>query len=378
MDFSFSEEQSMLGELAREILAKEVTPERLKQVGASSDWIDDPLWQQLAESNLLGVAIPEAYGGMGFGLCELVVLLQELGRVVAPVPAHASLVLGALPIAEFGSEEQRGRWLPALAGGELTLTAALVDADSADPARPATHARQDGEAWLLEGRKRFVPAAGRASRILVPAATGKGVGLFLVDPQAEGVELTPQRTSTGEPVFDLQLREVRVEASELLGGDAVDGARMVSWLHERALVGLCALQVGVSERALEITAEYVRERVQFDVPIGSFQAVQHRAADAFADLEAIRWSTWRAAWRLEQGLSAAREVVVAKFWAADGGSRIANSAQHLHGGIGVDVDYPIHRYFLWSKSLELGLGGAAQQLAWLGRDMARTGPQELQ
>jgi alkylation response protein AidB-like acyl-CoA dehydrogenase len=133
----------------------------------------------------------------------------------------------------------------------------------------------------------------------------------------------------------------------------------------------------VSERALEITSGYVREREQFGVPIGSFQAVQHRSADGFIDLAAMRWTTWRAAWKLSEGLPAERETAVAKFWAADGGSRIANSAQHLHGGIGVDLDYPIHRYFVWSKALELTLGGATAHLVRLGRDMAQSGPQEL-
>jgi alkylation response protein AidB-like acyl-CoA dehydrogenase len=150
----------------------------------------------------------------------------------------------------------------------------------------------------------------------------------------------------------------------------------VTWLHERALVASAVLQAGVSERALRMTADYVRERVQFGVPIGSFQAVQHRCADGFIDLEALRWSAWRAAWRLAEGLPAAREAAVAKFWAADAGSRIANAALHLHGGLGADVDYPIHRYFLRSKALELCLGGAAPQLAWLGSELARSGPKE--
>jgi alkylation response protein AidB-like acyl-CoA dehydrogenase len=143
------------------------------------------------------------------------------------------------------------------------------------------------------------------------------------------------------------------------------------------LVALCATHVGVAQKALEITSAYVSERIQFGVPIGTFQAVQHRAADGYVDVEAMRWVTWRAAWKLSRGLPAERETMVAKFWCAEGGSRVVNSAQHLHGGIGVDLDYPVHRYFLWSKALEISLGSAAPQLARLGRDMARTGPQEL-
>jgi alkylation response protein AidB-like acyl-CoA dehydrogenase len=222
-----------------------------------------------------------------------------------------------------------------------------------------------------------VCAAHLAQRILVPAATGEGAGIFLVDPRASGVTLTRQRTSTGEPLFSVTLSGARVDQRDVLGGDTRSGGEAANWMYERALVATCATQVGVSEKTVEQTSRYVCERVQFGVPIGSFQAVQHRLADCYVDLEAMRWVTWRAAWRLAHGVAAARETAVAKFWAAEGGARIASSAQHLHGGIGVDLDYPVHRYFLWSKALELTLGAAAPHLARLGRDMARTGPQEM-
>ena len=378
MDFSFSEDQTMLRDLAREILEKEVTAERLKEIEQDPDWFDRGLWSQLAEANLLGLVAPEDLGGMGLGIEEVCLLLHEIGRAVAPVPLLPALVLASLPIAEFGTDEQKRAWLAPVASGEAILTGALVDAGSSDPSAPATTAKRDGDVWVLEGEKRLVPAVHLARRVLVPATTDEGVGIFLVDPQADGVSLTRQQTSRGEPLFSMRLAGVRVDESELLGGDSRSGARMLRWLHDRATVAVCATQIGVCERALEITAEYARERVQFGVPIGSFQAVQHRCADCLIDLESIRWTTWRAVSRLARGLPAAREAAVAKFWAADGGARIASAAQHLHAGLGVDLDYPIHRYFLWSKSLELELGAAAPQLVRLGGDMARTGPQELQ
>jgi len=377
MDFSFSEEQEMLRELAREILEKELSPERVKQVEASPDWFDRELWAGLAAANLLGTAIPEEHGGMGFGIEELVILFEELGRTVAPTPAFAALALAALPIAQFGSDEQKRSWLPRIASGETILTAAVVDADSRDPMSPATHARQNGDGWILEGHKRFVPALGIAERVLVPAATGRGVGIFLVDPQLRGVRSEAHRTSTGEPLWELELDDVRVPAGDVLGGEPSDGPARVTWMVLAALSAVNATQVGVSERALELTAKYVSEREQFGQPIGAFQAVQHRLADCFGDLDAMRWSHWRAVWRLAHGLDAGREAAVAKFWAADAGSRIANTAMHVHGGMGVDMDFPIHRYFLWSKFLELSLGSAAPTLAWLGKDMARQGPKEI-
>jgi len=377
MDFSYSDDQTAIRDLARGILEAELSRERLKATAATADGLDAALWKTLAEASLLGVAVPEAQGGMGLGLLELCALLQEVGRAVAPVPVLSSLVLAGLPIARFGSDAQRERWLRPLTSGDAILTAALVDAGSDDVAHPATRARRAGDSWLLDGAKRLVPAASSAARVLVPAATDAGVAIFLVDPSSEGVALSAQRSSTSEPLFDMKLAETRVPEADLLGGDAKSAAVAVQWIHDCALAALCATQVGVSERALEITTGHLKERVQFGVSIGAFQSVQHRAADCWIDLESMRWTAWRAACRLAEGEDASRETAVAKFWACEAGSRIANAAQHLHGGLGVDVDYSIHRYFLWSKAIELSLGSATPQLVRLGRDLARTGPREL-
>ncbi len=373
MDFQFSEEQTAIRDLAREILEREAMPERIKAAETSAAWTDEALWKTLAEANLLGVALPEAHGGMGFGFTELCLLLEQVGRATAPLPALATLT-AALPLAEFGSEAQQAAWLPKVVAGEAILTAALEDAESGDAAAPATRARAEGDGFVLDGQRRRVAFAASAAAVLVPATADDGVAIFLVDPSSDGVRLESGVTSTGEPLFEMTLAGVRVPSEARLGGPDMDGAAAVRWLEERTLVALAALQAGVAARALEITADYAREREQFGVPIGSFQAVQHRCADAFIDVEAMCWTLWRAAWRLDEGLPASREAWVAKFWAADAGARVANAAIHLHGGLGSDVDYPIHRHFLWSKALELYLGGAGPQLARLGRDMARTGP----
>jgi alkylation response protein AidB-like acyl-CoA dehydrogenase len=378
MDFDFSEEQTMLRDLAREILTQEVSQGLLEKVEAGPDWVSEEVWSKLADANLLGLAVPEELGGMGFGILELCVLLAEVGRAVAPVPAFATLVLGGLPIAEFGSEEQKKRWLEPMVAGKTFLSGAAIDANAAEGAAPAARAARDGDGWTLEGVMRFVPAAHVAARVLVPAATDAGVGLFLVDPESFGVELTRQEITTCEPVFEMTLTNVRVAADDLLGGDAQGGAAKASRMFDCALTALAATQLGVSEKALEITAGYVKQREQFGAPIGSFPAVQHRCADMYIDLSALRWTTWRAAGKIADGQPATREAAVAKIWAGEAGSRIANASQHLHGGAGVDRDYPLHRYFLWSKSIELTLGAAMPQLGRLGRDMARTGPQELQ
>jgi alkylation response protein AidB-like acyl-CoA dehydrogenase len=378
MDFSFSEDQQAIRALAAEILGAEAKAERVKAAERDARWVDPGLWRKLAEANLLGVAIPEAHGGMGMGFLELCVLLHELGRAVAPGPWLATLVHGALPLAEFGTDAQRLAWLPRVAAGNARLAAALEDAGSAEDAPPATRARADGADVVIDGAKRGVPAAGAADLLLVPAADARGVGIYLVEPRAAGVSLTASVISTGEPLFDLTLAGVRVPASARLGGPGADGAAILRWLAPRAQAAVAALQAGVSERALRITADYVKQRVQFGVPIGSFQAVQHRVADGFIDLEAMRWTLWRAAWRLAAGLPAERDAAVAAYFATEGGARIADAGLHLHGGLGADVDYPIHRHFLWSRALGLQVGGASATLARLGRELARSGPAGLE
>jgi len=376
MDFHFSEEQDAVRDLAREILEAEATLERIEEAERSGEFVVRDIWAKMAGANLLGLAVPEKLGGMGFGALELCVLLEEVGRALAPIPAFATLALAGWPLARFGSEVQQRRWLAPMASGEAVLSAALVDSASQDASAPATRASRAGQDWRLSGAKFRVPAARAADRILVPARVEAGVGFFLLDPHARGVSLRPQRLSHGEFVFDLSLDEVPVCADEALPLSPEQGVAAAGWLHDWGLVSVCALQLGVSGRALELTANYVKEREQFGQPIGAFQAVQHRCADAYVDLGALRWTMWRAAWKLAADQDATREAMVAKFWAAEAGRRIAASAQHLHAGHGVDRDYVLHRYFTFSKTLELCFGSATPQLAQLGREMARCGPQE--
>ncbi|MFQ5418626.1 MAG: acyl-CoA dehydrogenase family protein, partial [Myxococcota bacterium] len=292
MDFDFTEEQKMLAGLAREILEQEVDLELLKRCEATPEWVSDTVWAKLAEANLLGIAVPEEFGGMGFGILEVCALLVEVGRSVAPVPAFASLVLGALPIAKFGTEAQRKRWLEPVAAGRAILSGAFVDAGTREVTRPAAKAARDGEGYRLEGVKPFVPAARIAARVLVPAATDSGVGIFLVDPASDGVELTRQETTNCEPVYRMALTNVHVAGEDLLGGDLAEGDVAIAWLHDCALTALAATQLGVSEKALEITAAYVSRREQFGAPIGSFAAVQHRCADMLSALSALL-TYWR-------------------------------------------------------------------------------------
>jgi len=370
VDFSLSEEQEATRDLARQILSDRVTHERLKEIEAGGEGFDRDTWAELAKAGLLGIALPEDVSGSGLGFVALCRLLEEVGRTVAPVPVLPTVVLGALPIAQFGTDAQRQRYLPGVVAGDTVLTAALVETGT-DAMHPTTTARPDDDGWRVDGVKTLVPAGLVADRILVPAAAGDDgtIVVLIVDPSASGVTRERQDTTSGIPQARLELDGVHVDAGDVLG-DAESGAAIVDWIVERANAAMCSIATGVCEQALKMTAEYTKTREQFDRPIATFQAVGQRAADAYIDTEAIRLTALQAAWRLEEGLPAATEVAVAKFWAADGGQRVVHAAQHLHGGIGVDRDYPLHRYFLWAKELELTLGGATPQLLKLGEILA--------
>jgi alkylation response protein AidB-like acyl-CoA dehydrogenase len=355
MDFELSEEQAAIAELATQIAAQ-VTPERLKEVEAGPEWFDRALWSDLANANLLGVALPSAHGGSGFGLLELCLLLEALGRVTARVPAVPTLVSGARTIATHGSDALQARLLPGVVAGDVVLSAALVG---------EAQAAADGDGWRVTGATTCVPAADLADAVLVPATTDRGVVVAAIDVGGEGVTLTRQRSTSGAPEFAVDLDGAPVAASDVMAGGRVADA-----LVETTLVGLCAVQAGVIERALRLTAEYTTGREQFGRAIATFQAVGQRAADAYIDVEAARLTMLEAAWRLDEGLAAGDAVAVAKFWAAEAGQRVSAAAQHLHGGIGVDVDYPLHRHSLLAKQIELSLGGATQQLVRLGASMA--------
>jgi acyl-CoA dehydrogenase len=329
MDFSFTDEQEAVRSLAAQVFEGSSPPERVKEVEASDERFDRKLWEELATTGLLGIGVPEAHGGAGLGMVEVALVLEEQGRRVAPVPLW-STVVAAMAIAELGRDEVKERWLPAVAGGDAVLTFAL------EPPGPGV--------WPS------VPALPFADAVLVPTDDG----LVLVEPDDDRVE--PCETTSRARYGHLHLDEV---TGTPLGGDR-------SWLLERALVGLAATQVGVGEEATRLAAEYASQREQFGRPLSTNQGVVLKAADAYIALAAMRATLWQAAWRLDQGLDAARAAEVAHWWASDGGHRVVHVTQHLHGGMGADIDYPVHRYFLWGKHTCDLLGGPSAHLARLG------------
>ena len=312
MDFSYSEDQLSVRELARQIFSDKATPERLKQIEAEDDCFDRELWAELATAGLLGVAIPEVFGGSGFGLTELNLVLEQQGSRTALVPLYASLVQAAAPLAMFGSEAQQRQFLPALATGELIMTGAYAEAGAAAGSALATVARLADDGWVLSGAKVTVLAAHLASHALVSAAIESGgVGLFIVDLNSDGVTICCQRTTTRELEGTLTLAEVRVAPEQQLG-DRAGGQSMLDWIANASAVALAAMQLGVSRQALAITAAYVSERQQFGRAIGSFQAIGQRAADCYIDLQAMDSTFVEATWRLSSKLPCTEQAAIAK------------------------------------------------------------------
>jgi len=355
MDFSFTSDQQDLRELTVRILTDATTLERTKQVVNEHDGFDRDLWAALADAGIIGISLPESAGGAGLGFLETCIVLEEVGRTAAPIPALAVLGLAAPALAEFGAAAGVGDALDGVAAGTRIVTAALTEAVG-DVYAPATTAI-DGR---LTGTKVCVPAGLWAERIVVSATDG----IYLVDPATEGVTVEREETMLGAPTAQLVLDGA--PATKLAGPEGL------TWLLERAQTAQCVSMSGAANEALDLTAAYVKEREQFNRKIATFQAVSQRTADTYITKEAIKLTAWQAAWRIDAGLPAAAQVDAAKYWAAQGGQDVLLAAHHLHGGVGVDRDYPLYRYFLLAKQLELDLGSETPTLAHLGALIADT------
>ncbi len=363
MDFTFTAEQDEAAELAAQILKDRATNERMKQVESEGSRFDADLWRELASSGLVSLAVPEAHGGAGLGLTELCRVLVEVGRTVAPVPL-ATHGPAAMLLAEHGSPEQAARWLPGAADGSTVLAAAVAEERTQLPATPTVVARGEGVERRLTGSKSIVRAGHVAEAFLVTATADDGVGVFLVEPDADGVTSVEQHVSGGDVVVRLDLADA--PAAPVGAVDGVAAGRLGQLLTVCAAAEL----LGVTEGALRLTSSYAKTREQFGRPIGTFQAVSQRLADGYIDVLGQRLTLWQAVWRLEEGLPAAVEVATAKLWAADAGHRLAHTTVHVHGGVGIDLDGEAHRYFTSAKRFENAFGGATEQALAVGRALA--------
>ena len=365
MNFDLSEEQQVVADLSAQLFTDLAEPDRVKAVTESDDF-DRNLWASLADAGMLGLTVPESAGGIGLGVVGLTLLAREQGRKVAPVPLVSTL-LSAMTLAEhFGDVDGVSDIVAGVVGGETIVTSALAEYGVNDPLHPNTTAVAGPNGVTLNGDKPAVSTLMQADWVLVPAMRDATVVLALVDTSSVGVVREKVHTTNHEPAGNLQLDAVEVPSDRV-----IDVPGVLDELYHRHLVGLAALQVGAGEGSVTQAAAHVSEREQFGRALSTFQAVSQRAADGYITNEGI-WSTViNAAWQLDnQAADAVIDVLTAAWWASEATPQVVQSSQHLHAGIGADVDYPVHRQYLWGVQNASLLGSASSHLARLGRHLA--------
>jgi len=374
MDFELDDEQQMLRQAARDFLQAECDKSVVRELEVSDTGHSAELWSRMAELGWMGIVVPEKYGGAGWDLLGLAVLFEEIGRAGFDSPLFGH-TLATLAILEGGSEEQKRALLPAATSGERILTLATAEVEVANnPRFISLPARPHGDGFALGGSKLFVPYASVAHEILVVARTEgeagdeAGITLFRVDSRAPGLRCTPLQTIAMDRQFQVEFDDVLVSADRIVG-QRNRGLPLLRSVLQKATAVQCAEMVGGAEHELHVTADYTKERIQFDRPIGTFQAVQHHLANMFIDVQGARGTSYQAVCRLSEGLPAARELAIAKAFTSDACQRVAFLAQQLHGGAGVDLDHDLHFYYRRAKALELNFGSAPIHLEALEKEL---------
>ncbi|GAA1924760.1 acyl-CoA dehydrogenase [Nocardioides marmoribigeumensis] len=323
-------------------------------------------WQDLAEAGLLALPLPGEYDGEGLGLPEIGVLLRAVGSHAAvDLPVWETLVCGVLPVVAHGTDAQRKRLLPGVAAGETRLAAALNEPGAATPLQPGTRLTRDGEDWRLDGLKVHVSGASDAAALLVSASSDEGSVVVVLEPSASGVTLVESRSSREVAEHTLHLDAVRVRADDVLGGapGTAEAAAAAQSLREHAVAGLCLLGDGLLAGARDLTAGYVKERRQFGRSLAEFQAVAMQVADVYVAARTVGLAATSAAWRVSEGLPAADDLAVAAYWLASRGPAALGTCHHVHGGMGVDITYPLPRFSSYLKDVVRLLGGEEATLA---------------
>ena len=359
MKLTLTEEQEMLRKTARDFLADKCSKTFVKQMKESEAGYSRELWQEMAELGWMGLAFPDKYSGGDMNFLDLAVLLEEMGRACLPGPFFSTVILGGLPILDFGSEEQKQEYLPKLIRGEKIFTLALTEPgyQNYDSSSIIVEATPDNGNYIINGTKLFVPDAHIADYLLCIARTRpeNGVGIFLTDANNPRISYTVLKTIAGDKLCEVVFDKVPVPKANILG-QFDQGWSAVQKIIERATVGKCCEMVGNMQRILEMTIDYAKERKQFDRPIGSFQVIQHYCANMATDVDGARLSTYQAAWMLSEGLPCTKEVAIAKAWIGEASQRVSALAHQIHGAIGVTIEHDLHLYTRCAKAAELAYG----------------------
>jgi alkylation response protein AidB-like acyl-CoA dehydrogenase len=359
MDISLSEEQELLQGSARDFLQKECPIRLVRAMEADERGYDPNLWKQMGDLGWLGLILPEDCGGSGATMMDLVVLLEEFGRALVPGPFVPTVLQVGLPILWAGGEEQKRAYLPRLAQGELICTMAWLEPSAtSQPSGIDTTATQQGADYVLNGTKLCVPFAHVADYLLTVARTGtgaspaEGITLFLVEVKSPGIAITGLETIADDHQCEVVFQDVRVPRRQVLG-EPGKGWAIVDQVLQYGAVAKCAEMVGIAQQAFDISLNYVKTRVQFGRPIGSFQAIKHKLANMVIDVDGSRYVTYHAAWLLSEGLPAGHAIAVAKAWTNEACRRVVKEGQQVHGGIGYTKEYDLQLYTRRAKAAEI-------------------------
>ena len=372
MNLALTEEQEMLRKTSRDFLTEKCSKKFLKQMEECETGYSKDLWQEMAELGWMGLAFPGKYGGGDMSFLDLAVLLEEMGRACLPGPFFSSVVLGGLSILDIGNEEQKQEYLPELIRGERILTLALTEPGyhNYDASSVTAEATRDDSNYVISGTKLFVPDAHIADYLLCVARTKprNGITVFLTDAKSPGTKCTVLKTIAGDKLYEVVFDRVPVPKANILGR-LNQGWSAVQKTIQRAAVGKCCEMVGNIQRVLEMTVDYAKERKQFDHPIGSFQVIQHYCADMATDVDGARFSTYKAAWMLSEGLPCTKEVAIAKAWMGGACQRVFALAHQIHGAIGVTIEHDLHYYTRRAKAAELTFGDVDFYREIMAREM---------
>jgi len=376
MDLGLSEEQEMLKKSARDFLQKECPKRLVRQLDESDEGYSTELWRRMAELGWMGLVFPEKYGGGGRSFLDLAILLEEIGYNIVPGPFFSTVVLGGLAILAAGNEEQKMEFLPRIAGGEMILSLALTEPSASyDAASVETEAIARNGQYVIKGTKLFVLSANVADYILCVARTRKtenpedGITLLLVDAESPGLECTLLKTLARDKQCEVIFDNVTVSEKNVVGKKD-EGWPIVKDSLQRAAVAKCAEMVGGAQAALDMAVNYAKERVQFGRPIGSFQAIQHYCANMAMDVSGSRFVTYKAAWKVSEGLPSALDAAIAKAWVSEAYGRVALSAHQIFGAIGFTMDHDIHLYYRQAKAAEIIFGSADFHRAAVARELS--------
>ncbi len=362
MDFGFTEEQDMLRISARDFLAKECPKAKVREMSKDERGYDAQMWCSMASLGWLGLILPEEYGGTGASFVDLVILMEEMGRNILPGPFFSTVALCALPLLEYGSSEQKNRFLSQIAKGEAIWTFAFAESSGRYKASEVRlRAALKGTNYVLQGCKLFVTDAHVADYILVVGRTGEtaspedGITLLIVDARKPNIQMEEIPTIGGDKQFKVTFDSVEVSRGNVLG-KVGDGWDIVDFILQRAAVLKCAEILGACQAVLDITSGYAKERIQFDRPIGSFQAIQHKLADMLIDVEAVQYLLYQAAWGISVGSPSLWQIAAAKAKANEAYQRICIEAIAAHGAIGYTVDHDVGLYYRRVKEAQFAGG----------------------